>query len=207
MKKILIAVLSFVLLGDIISTIARQQQKNILFFGNSLTAGYGLDPELAFPNLIQQKINGNNNGYMVINAGLSGETSAGGLNRIDWVMSQPIDIFILELGANDGLRGLPLESTRNNLQGIIDKVKQKYPNVKIVIAGMMVPPNMGEAYSKAFIKIYRELSIKNNASLIPFLLEGVAGIPDLNLPDGIHPNVEGQQIVAENIWNVLQPIL
>lgn len=207
MKKILIAVLSFVLLGDIISTIARQQQKNILFFGNSLTAGYGLDPELAFPNLIQQKINGNNNGYMVINAGLSGETSAGGLNRIDWVMSQPIDIFILELGANDGLRGLPLESTRNNLQGIIDKVKQKYPNVKIVIAGMMVPPNMGEAYSKAFIKIYRELSIKNNATLIPFLLEGVAGIPDLNLPDGIHPNVEGQQIVAENIWNVLQPIL
>lgn len=207
MKKILIAVLSFVLLGIISTTMAQQQKKNILFFGNSLTAGYGLDPELAFPNLIQQKIDEKNTTYTVINAGLSGETSAGGLSRIDWVMSQPIDIFILELGANDGLRGLPLESTRNNLQGIIDKVKQKYPNVKIVIAGMMVPPNMGETYSNEFINIYPELASKNKAILIPFLLDGVAGNPDLNLPDGIHPNVEGQQIVAENIWSVLKPIL
>lgn len=207
MKKILIAVLSFVLLGIISTTMVQQQKKNILFFGNSLTAGYGLDPELAFPNLIQQKIDEKNTTYTVINAGLSGETSAGGLSRIDWVMSQPIDIFILELGANDGLRGLPLESTRNNLQGIIDKVKQKYPNVKIVIAGMMVPPNMGETYSNEFINIYPELASKNKAILIPFLLDGVAGNPDLNLPDGIHPNVEGQQIVAENIWSVLKPIL
>lgn len=207
MKKILIAVLSFVLLGIISTTMAQQQKKNILFFGNSLTAGYGLDPELAFPNLIQQKIDEKNTTYTVINAGLSGETSAGGLSRIDWVMSQPIDIFILELGANDGLRGLPLESTRNNLQGIIDKVKQKYPNVKIVIAGMMVPPNMGETYSNEFINIYPELAGKNKAILIPFLLDGVAGNPDLNLPDGIHPNVEGQQIVADNIWRVLKLIL
>ncbi|MCK5101567.1 MAG: arylesterase [Cyclobacteriaceae bacterium] len=207
MKKKLLTVLSIILLVSFTGLKARQQKKNILFFGNSLTAGFGLDPELAFPNLIQQKIDEKNTNYTVINAGLSGETSAGGLSRIDWVMSQPIDIFILELGANDGLRGLPLESTRNNLQGILDKVKQKYPNVKIVIAGMMVPPNMGETYSNEFIKIYPELAGKNNAVLIPFLLDGVAGNPDLNLPDGIHPNVEGQQIVAENIWSVLKPIL
>ena len=122
-------------------------------------------------------------------------------------MSQPIDIFVLELGANDGLRGLPLESTRTNLQGILDKVKQKYSNVEIVIAGMMVPPNMGEDYSSEFKKIYPELARKNNATLIPFLLDGVAGNPDLNLPDGVHPNVEGHQIVADNVWSVLKPIL
>ena len=207
MKKKLLTVLSIILLVSFTGLKARQQKKNILFFGNSLTAGFGLDPELAFPNLIQQKIDEKNTNYTVINAGLSGETSAGGLSRIDWVMSQSVDIFILELGANDGLRGLPLESTRNNLQGILDKVKQKYPNVKIVIAGMMVPPNMGETYSNEFIKIYPELAGKNNAVLIPFLLDGVAGSPDLNLADGIHPNVEGHQIVADNIWSVLKSIL
>lgn len=206
-KKVLITVLVLVLFGNFTSYQVQQPQKYILFFGNSLTAGYGLDPDLAFPNLVQQKIVGNKDNYTVINAGLSGETSAGGLSRIDWVMNQAIDIFILELGANDGLRGLPLESTRVNLQGIIDKVKQKYPNVKIVIAGMMVPPNMGETYSNAFVKIYPELATKNNAKLIPFLLDGVAGNPDLNLADGVHPNVEGHQIVADNVWNVLEPIL
>ena len=207
MKKIRTAMLSFILMMNVGNSLSQQEKKSILFFGNSLTAGYGLDPELAFPNLIQQKINGENVSFTVINAGLSGETSAGGLSRIDWVMSQPIDIFILELGANDGLRGLPLESTRTNLQGILDKVKQKYSNVEIVIAGMMVPPNMGEDYSSEFKKIYPELARKNNATLIPFLLDGVAGIPDLNLPDGVHPNVEGHQIVAENVWSVLKPIL
>lgn len=207
MIKMLITVLMVVLPGNFTSTVAQKQQKNILFFGNSLTAGFGLDPELAFPSLVQQKIDGENANYTVINAGLSGETSAGGLSRIDWVMNQSIDIFVLELGANDGLRGLPLESTRKNLQGIIDKVKQKYPDVAFVIAGMMVPPNMGETYSNEFEIIYRELARKNNATLIPFLLEGVAGIPDLNLPDGVHPNVEGHQIVADNVWKILMPIL
>lgn len=207
MIKILFAVLMLVLPENFASTVTQKQQKNILFFGNSLTAGYGLDPELAFPNLIQQKIDGEKANYSVINAGLSGETSAGGLSRIDWVMNQSIDIFILELGANDGLRGLPLESTKKNLQGIIDKVKQKYPDVAFVIAGMMVPPNMGETYGNEFEIIYRELASKNNATLIPFLLEGVAGIPDLNLPDGVHPNVEGHQIVADNVWKILMPIL
>ncbi len=207
MKKIGIAALSFILIMSVGFTLAWQQQKNILFFGNSLTAGYGLDPELAFPELIQQKIDGEKMNFTVINAGLSGETSAGGLSRIDWVLSQSVDVFVLELGANDGLRGLPLASTRKNLQGILDKVKLKYPNVEIVIAGMMVPPNMGETYSKEFGEIYPELARKNNAALIPFLLEGVAGNPDLNLPDGVHPNVKGHQIVADNVWKALKPFL
>ena len=186
---------------------AQDSKQSILFFGNSLTAGFGLDPQLAFPNLIQEKIDALGQEYTVINAGLSGETSAGGFSRIDWVMNQPFDIFILELGANDGLRGLPLESTRENLQGIIDKVKAKNPDIKIVLAGMMVPPNMGEDYSTEFVKIYPDLAKTNDISLIPFLLDGVAGNPDLNLPDGIHPNIEGHQIVAETVWGVLRPLL
>ena len=186
---------------------AQDSQKVILFFGNSLTAGLGLDLNQAFPNLIQEKINETGKNVRVINAGLSGETSAGGLNRIDWVLNQAIDIFVLELGANDGLRGLPLESTRTNLQGILDKVKAKYPDVKIIIAGMMVPPNMGEEYSNEFIKVYPDLARENGVSLIPFLLDEVAGNPDLNLADGIHPNIEGHQIVAGNVWRVLKPLL
>ena len=136
--------------------------------------------------MIQKKIDDLGKHYTVINAGLSGETSAGGLNRIDWVINQPFSIFVLELGANDGLRGLPLASTKSNLQEIINKVKTKYPDVKIVIAGMMVPPNMGEEYSREFVNVYPDLAENNDAALIPFLLEGVAGNPDLNLPDGIH---------------------
>lgn len=186
---------------------AQENQKVILFFGNSLTAGMGLDPTQAFPALIQEKIDETGKSYRVVNAGLSGETSAGGLNRIDWVLNQKVDVFVLELGANDGLRGLPLESTRHNLQGIIDKVKAKYPHVKIIVVGMMVPPNMGEDYSDKFVKIYPDLADGNGGKLIPFLLEGVAGDPNLNLPDGIHPNVEGQKIVADNIWKVLRPML
>ena len=186
---------------------AQDNEKVILFFGNILTAGLGLDLNQAFPNLIQEKINETEKNVRVINAGLSGETSAGGLNRIDWVLNQAVDIFVLELGANDGLRGLPLESTRTNLQGILDKVKAKYPDVKIIIAGMMVPPNMGEEYSSEFVKVYPDLARKNGVLLIPFLLDEVAGNPDLNLADGIHPNIEGHQIVAGNVWRVLKPLL
>ena len=198
---------SLFILISFISAKVREDQKVILFFGESLSAGLGLDPDQAFPNLIQEKIDQVDKNYRVVNAGLSGETSAGGLNRIDWVLNQQVDIFVLELGANDGLRGLPLRSTRENLQGIIDKVKAKYPDVKIVLAGMMVPPNMGEEYGTEFLKIYPQLAKKNNAALIPFLLQEVAGNPDLNLPDGIHPNIEGQQIVADNVWKVLKPLL
>jgi len=199
--------LTFVFFIAVSFALAQGGKRNILFFGNSLTAGLGVDPGQAFPNLIQQKIDSLQAGYQVINAGLSGETSAGGLNRIDWVMNQTFDIFILELGANDGLRGLPLASTKENLQGIIDKVLKKYPKTKIVLAGMMVPPNMGEDYTTEFRKIYPALARDNKAELIPFLLDGVAGNPELNLPDGIHPNIEGHQIVAMTVWDVLKNIL
>jgi acyl-CoA thioesterase-1 len=191
-------------LGIVQSNVA---PKVILFYGDSLTAGYGLSPEEAFPALVEKKLNKNEKTVRVVNAGLSGETSAGGLTRLDWVIRQSIDIFILELGANDGLRGLPLEQTQKNLQQIIDKVKAKYPHVKIVIAGMMVPPNMGPEYTASFRKIFPELAKKNNATLIPFLLQDVAGNEKLNLNDGIHPNPDGHKIVADNVVKVLQPLL
>jgi acyl-CoA thioesterase I len=181
--------------------------KTILFYGDSLTAGYGLTPAEAFPALIEKELIQKGKPHKVINAGLSGETSAGGLTRIDWILRQPIDVFVLELGPNDGLRGLPLEQTEKNLQAIIDKVKTKYPKVKIVIAGMMVPPNIGPEYTTKFKAIYPALARKNNATLIPFLLEDVAGNEKLNLPDGIHPNVEGHKIVASNVLKVIEPIL
>jgi acyl-CoA thioesterase-1 len=186
---------------------ASQPAKVLLFYGDSLTAGYGLSPEDAFPALIEKKLNTQGKSYKVVNAGLSGETSAGGLNRLDWVLRQPIDIFVLELGANDGLRGLPLDQTRENLQAIIDKVKSKYPSAKIVIAGMLVPPNMGPDYTEDFKKIFPELAKKNQATLIPFLLKDVAGNDKLNNADGIHPNVEGHKIVAENVLKAIAGIL
>src|SRR5689334_7200506 len=174
--------------------------KTILFFGNSLTAGYGVDPTQAFPALIQQKIDSMHLPYKVINGGVSGETSAGGNQRIDFVLKQqPVDVFVLELGANDGLRGVPLSETRKNLQSIIDKVKARYPNAKLVLAGMQIPPNMGQAYSSDFKKIYPELAKKNNMTLIPFLLAGVGGEARLNQQDGIHPTPEGHQVVALNV--------
>ena len=184
-----------------------QSPQTILFFGDSLTAGYGLSTEEAFPALIEKELNKKVNRAKVINGGLSGETSAGGLARIDWLLRQPIQIFVLELGANDGLRGLPLDQTRKNLQAIIDKVKAKNPKVKIVLAGMMVPPNMGKQYTSEFKNIYPDLAKKNNATLIPFLLEGVGGIEKLNQSDGIHPNVEGHKIVAKNIAPVIDKLL
>lgn len=181
--------------------------KVILIFGDSLTAGYGLSPEEAFPALVEKQLKEAGKSCKVINAGLSGETSAGGLSRIEWVLRQPIDIFMLELGGNDGLRGLPLEQTKKNLQSIIDKVKTKNPNAKIVITGMMVPPNMGTDYTTQFKAIFPELAKKNKATLLPFLLEGVAGDEKLNLPDGIHPNIEGHKIVAKTVTKTISPLL
>jgi acyl-CoA thioesterase-1 len=181
--------------------------KVILFYGDSLTAGYGLSTDDAFPAVIEKTLNKKGKATKVVNAGLSGETSAGGLNRLDWVLKQPIDLFVLELGANDGLRGLPLDQTQKNLQAIIDKVKTKYPKARIVIAGMLVPPNMGPDYTATFRKIFPDLAKKNNASLIPFLLQNVAGDEKLNLADGIHPNVDGHKIVAENVLKVIEPLL
>jgi len=181
--------------------------KVILIFGDSLTAGYGLSPEQAYPALLDKRLTEQHRNYKVIGSGLSGETSAGGLSRIDWVLRQPVDIFVLELGANDGLRGLPLEETQRNLQAIIDKVKIKYPLVKIVVTGMMVPPNMGPVYTEKFKKIFPDLAQKNKASLIPFLLQGVAGNEKLNQADGIHPTAEGHKILAENVYKVIGPLL
>lgn len=181
--------------------------KTIIFFGNSLTAGYGLDPSQAFPALIQKKIDSLKLPYRVVNAGVSGETSSGGNSRVDWILEQPVDIFVLELGANDGLRGIPLNETRTNLQAIVDKVKNKYPQARIVIAGMQMPPNMGQEYTTEFRSIFPDLAKQNDGTLIPFILEGVGGEARLNQSDGIHPTEEGHQIVAENIWREIKGVL
>ncbi|KAA9346742.1 arylesterase [Larkinella humicola] len=186
---------------------AKSQKKTILFFGNSLTAGYGLDPAEAFPALVGEKAKAAGYDYQIINAGVSGETTAGGKSRISWVLRKPVDVFVLELGANDGLRGIPLDDSGKNLQAIIDTVKLKNPQVQIVIAGMHIPPNLGTDYSSQFYKLFVTLSRKNKAELIPFLLEDVGGIPKLNQADGIHPTAEGHKIVAENVWKVLEPVL
>ena len=181
--------------------------KVILFLGNSLSAGYGLDPESAFPALTRQKIDSLGWPFRVINAGLSGETTAGGLRRVEWLLRQPIDVLVLELGGNDGLWGISTEETRRNLQKIIDLTREKYPDVTIVLAGMQIPTNLGGTYTAAFRTLFPELARANQAALIPFLLEGVGGISELNLPDGIHPTAEGHKIVAENVWQVLGPVL
>ena len=182
-------------------------KKTILFFGNSLTAGYGLEPAEAFPALIQHKIDSLGLKYTSVNAGVSGETSSGGNGRIEWILKSSVDVFVLELGANDGLRGIPITETKKNLQAIIDKVKTKYPKAKLVLAGMQVPPNMGAKYSNEFRTMFVDLAMQNNMSLIPFLLEGVGGVKSLNQQDGIHPNVEGAKIVADNVWQVLEDLI
>lgn len=182
-------------------------EKRIVFFGNSLTAGYGVDPDEAFPGVIQSIIDSLGLNYQVVNAGISGETTATGKNRIEWILKQRVDVFVLELGGNDGLRGIDLDETKRNLQEIIDIVRATYPKAKIVLAGMQIPPSMGAAYVNKFQKIFPELASKNNIHLIPFLLEGVGGEPDLNLPDRIHPTAEGHKILAENVWKVLKDML
>ncbi|MCH3882161.1 arylesterase [Tenacibaculum aquimarinum] len=189
-------------------TTEKNVSKKIVFFGDSLTAGLGLDDVAdAFPGIIQRNIDSLQLNYMVVNSGISGETTAGGKNRIDWVLNQEPNIFILELGANDGLRGVPLKETKTNLQAIITAVKEKYPAAKIVLAGMQIPPNMGQEYTTEFKNIFPALAKKNDLYLIPFLLEDVGGITSLNQADGIHPTKEGHKILAKNVWEVLKPIL
>lgn len=185
-----------------------EKKQHIVFFGNSLTAGLGLENQTeAFPALIQQKIDSLGLNYTCINAGLSGETSAGGKDRIDWLLKEPINVFVLELGANDGLRGIKPEATKKNLGEIVDKVIKAYPNCKLVLAGMKVPPSMGEAYFKEFEAIFPALAQEKNMTLVPFLLENVAGITKLNQQDAVHPTKEGQLILAENVWKHLKGIL
>ncbi len=192
---------------EVIGMNPEEPRKTILFFGNSLTAGYGIEQDDAFPGLIQDRIDSLEMNYQVVNGGLSGETTAGGLSRLDWFLEVKPDIFILELGANDGLRGIKLSETKNNLLGIIDKVRAKYPDVKILLAGMQIPPNMGQEYTAEFTRIYPEVASEKNVDLIPFLLEGVAGDPGLNLPDGIHPTEEGHRIVSRTIWPYIEKLL
>ena len=187
---------------------AMSSSNTILCFGDSITAGYGLDDSMdAFPAILQQKVDSLGLNYKVINSGLSGETSAGGKSRIDWVLNQNIEIFILELGANDGLRGIQLSETRKNLQAIIDAVQQKRPKITIILAGMELPPNMGQDYTTEFRRVYADLSAKNSLEFIPFILKNVGGIAELNQSDGIHPTVKGHKIVANTVWETLEPML
>lgn len=204
---ILTAMLAFVLTTSAGSPDAKQERKTIIVLGDSLAAGSGVDLDEAFPALLQKKIDEARLPFTVVNAGVSGDTTAGGLGRIDWVLKRKMDVLLLELGGNDGLRGIPVDATRKNLQAIIDRAKQKYPHVKVVVAGMHMPPNMGEEYNTAFRETFPEIARKNKATLVPFLLEGVGGKTDLNLPDRIHPTPEGHKLVAENVWAVLKPLL
>jgi len=182
-------------------------EKVIMFYGNSLTAGYRLEESESFPSLIEDIIDSLDLPYTVINAGLSGDTSYDGLKRLDWVLNTEVDIFILELGANDMLRGLPLKNTKENLTNIIKKVKEKYPEAKIGLCAMAGAPNMGADYVKRFEKIYKDVAVQQDVTLIPFFLDGVAGNQELLLQDGKHPNAEGQKIAAQNIWATLKNML
>lgn len=182
---------------------------SILILGDSITAGYGLDREQAYPALLQKNIEARRLPYTVINAGMSGDTSAGGLSRLDWILkhSPPPAVLIVALGANDGLRGLPVKNLQENLQAIIARVRQAQPTVKVLIAGMLVPPNMGSDYARDFSQVFATVAQKEQAVLIPFLLDRVAGLPDLNQDDQIHPTAAGQKIVATTVWKYLEPIL
>ncbi len=182
-------------------------RKTVLILGDSLAAGYGLEPDEAFPALLQGKIDAAGLNFQVINAGQSGDTSAGGLRRINWLLRQPVDVLLLELGGNDGLRGISPAATRTNLQQIIERTRERNPSVKLVIAGMRMPDNMGEQFTQEFERIFTGLARAHDAALIPFLLADVGGDPKLNLPDLIHPNAEGHRIVARTVWQVLEPVL
>jgi acyl-CoA thioesterase-1 len=179
----------------------------VLFFGTSLTAGLGLDPEQAFPSLIEKKALSEGVPIKVMNAGLSGETTAGAVRRIDWVLRTPVDLVVIEAGANDALRGLAPEDARANLEQLIGAVRVKQPGARIALIQMEAPPNFGVSYTRSFRAIYREVAAKENVTLLPFLLGGVAGIPRLNQPDGVHPNVSGERIVADNVWKALKPMV
>lgn len=183
------------------------ERPSVVFLGTSLTAGLGLEPEQAYPALIQQKIDSAGLDYRVINAGVSGETSAGARRRIDWLLREPAAVLVLETGANDGLRGLSPDSLRANIQAVFDRAKATSPAPKLLLVGMRVPPNYGRAYSERFQAVYPELARENGADLVPFLLDGVAGIPGLNQADGIHPTAEGQRVMAETVWRALEPLL
>ncbi len=186
---------------------AAPERPAVMFLGTSLTAGLGIDPDQAYPALIQQKIDSAGLNYRVVNAGVSGETSAGALRRVNWLFQGPVSVLVVETGANDGLRGLSPDSLRANIQGILDRARRLQPPPRLVLVGMRLPPNYGKAYSERFRAIYPELARANGAALVPFLLEGVGGVSSLSQPDGVHPTAEGQRRLAETVWRVLEPVL
>jgi acyl-CoA thioesterase-1 len=178
-----------------------------VFVGTSLTAGYGVGSELAYPALIQAMIDSAGFPFRVVNAGISGETSAGGLRRIDWSLQQPTDVLVLELGANDALRGLDPDRLRSNLDAILNRARELHPRIALVLIGMEAPPNLGADYTRRFREVYTDMAERHDAALVPFLLDGVAGVQSLNLDDGIHPNAEGQRMLARTVWQVVAPVL
>ncbi|MDQ3208296.1 MAG: arylesterase [Gemmatimonadota bacterium] len=186
---------------------ATGDRPSVVFLGTSLTAGLGLEPEQAYPALVQQKIDSAGLGFRVVNAGVSGETSAGARRRVDWLLREPVAVLVLETGANDGLRGLPPDSLRANIQAVFDRARAISPSPRLVLVGMRVPPNYGRTYTERFQAIYPELARENGAALVPFLLDRVGGVAQLNQADGIHPTAEGQRVMAETVWRVLEPVL
>lgn len=189
------------------SSAPASHRRTVLIVGTSLTAGLGLDPEQAYPALLQRKADSAGLGVEVVNAGLSGETSAGALRRIEWLLNGPVDVLVLETGANDGLRGLPIEGTRANIKAILERVKARKPGARLALVQMEAPPNLGERYTSEFRAMFPEVARETGAVLLPFLLEGVAGVDRMNQEDGIHPNVEGEKVVAGNVWRGLVGVL
>ena len=184
-------------------------ERTIIFFGDSLTAGYGLTNPTAesYPALIHERIRAAGLAWRVVNAGLSGETTAGGLRRLDWTLRTPPDLFVLALGANDGLRGISPSLMRANLEEMIDRVRRRRPDARIVLAGMQMPPELGPEHAAAFARVFPEVASKTGATLIPFLLEGVGGVAELNQGDRIHPNPAGHAMMADTVWKILRPLL
>lgn len=204
-------VLLLVTVGALFSASAQNAnggKMRIVILGDSITAGYGLDPQEAYPAVLQQKIDAATLPYTVSNAGVSGDTTAGGLRRITWALGKEgADVLVIALGGNDGLRGIAPEQTEKNLQGIADKARQKNPEMKIVIAAMQMPDNMGAEFTSKFREVFPKVATEKKAGLVPFLLEGVGGVDELNQADRIHPTAEGQKKVADNVWKVLEPVL
>ena len=180
---------------------------SVLCVGDSLTAGYGLSKDEAYPAQLAARLRAAGHSNEVINAGVSGDTTAGGLRRIDWLLRQPVDVLVLALGANDGLRGLSPEAAETNLTQLIERVRAKHPDARVLLCGMQAPPNMGPDYAARLEAIYPRLARATGATLLPFLLEGVAGVPALNQADGIHPTAEGQRVIAGAVWAKLEPLL
>ena len=209
-----LVLLWFVLVFLILTQTAKSEEprrplksSTVLVLGDSLAAGFGVDPSEAFPAVLQQRAEASGMSVRVINGGVSGDTTAGGLRRLDWMLKSPVDVLFLELGGNDGLRGLPIESTRSNLTAIIQKTRSRHPKAEIVVAGMQMPPNVGQDYADRFRALFPAVAREEKAALVPFLLEGVGGVPDLNLPDQIHPTAQGHRMIASNAWPVLEPLL